>query len=208
MFSVDHFITEYTSYSDEKLLQIYHSSDEYSNEAQKAIESIIEKRGGMNALYNRVSEQQKIKEEIERISKEAEGFANEQIDSFFIKKVTQSNILSSEEVLRIIDEKITKAEEAKEDKKIKPRTIVGSIIGGLIASLLSGLLWGSQIIYSGRVFSMLLIGILFINYGIIKLFTRQSNKNVVVLISTIISVILAILIGGVLYSIFGNRSPN
>jgi len=40
-------------------------------------------------------------------------------------------------------------------------------------------------------------------YGIIKFSTKQSNKNVVVVITTIVSVLMAIIIGQFIYEIVG-----
>jgi len=90
-----------------------------------------------------------------------------------------------------------------EDKKIKPRTVIGSIIGCIVAGLIGGTLWGLQMIYSGRIFYILLIGLVLLCYGIIKISTKQTKKNTVVLIATVISVVLSLLIGQLLYDIIG-----
>jgi hypothetical protein len=127
------------------------------------------------------------------------------IDASFIKKMTSSNILSPEKVHEIIDNEYSVVQLVLEDKKIKPRTVFGSIIGGLIASLIGGVLWGLQIIYSKRIYYILLFGLVLLCYGIIKVSTRQSKKNSVVLITTIISVILSLIFGQLLYEIIGYK---
>jgi len=66
-----------------------------------------------------------------------------------------------------------------------------------------GSLWGLQLIYSKKVFVILLIGLVLLCYGIIKFSTKQSNKNVVVVITTIVSVLMAIIIGQFIYEIVG-----
>jgi hypothetical protein len=43
----------------------------------------------------------------------------------------------------IIDDKIAETRLEEEDKKIKPRTIIGSIVGGGIAAFVGGVLWGT-----------------------------------------------------------------
>ncbi len=96
-------------------------------------------------------------------------------------------------------------EQELNDKKIKPRTIAGGIIGGTIAAVTGGALWGLQLIYSGRIFLILGIGLALFCYGIISAATKQSKNNIVVLIATVISIIVAIGIGQLLYEIVGYR---
>ena len=90
-----------------------------------------------------------------------------------------------------------------EDKKIKLRTVVGGIIAGGVASIIGGILWGLQMIYSGRIFYIFFFGLIILCYGLIKIATRQTGRNTFILIATIISIILAILIGQLLYEIIG-----
>jgi len=113
--------------------------------------------------------------------------------------------LSEETVHEIIENKFAQLEIEEEDKRIKPSTLYGSIIGGIIASILGGGLWGLQLITMNRMMVILLLGLVILCYGIIKLFTKQSKKNIVVAISTVISVIISVLIGQLLFEIIGPR---
>jgi len=111
---------------------------------------------------------------------------------------------SKKEIEELINEKLLEFEEVKEDKKVKPRTLTGSILGGLISGTIGGvILGGIQLIYSGRMPQDLTIGLALFCYFFIKFFTRQSYKNVLVLILTILSVGYALLLGNLLDSIIG-----
>jgi hypothetical protein len=203
MFSVKDLVVKYDAYADEQVFDVYASIDTYSNEAKEALNIVIAKRGGLEKLIEREKERNARSKEIERIKLEVTRLSTSDTDDSFLKKIVTSNILSNEEVNEIVDNTLKVASQEKEDKEIKPRTVWGSIIGGGIASLVGGSLWGLQLIYSKKVFIILLIGLVLLCYGIIKFSTRQSNKNVVVLITTIVSVLMAIIIGQFIYEIVG-----
>ncbi len=203
MFSVKDLVVKYDAYTDEQVFDVYASIDTYSNEAKEALNIVIAKRGGLEKLIEREKERNARSKEIERIKLEVTRLSTSDTDDSFLKKIVTSNILSNEEVNEIVHNTLKVASQEKEDKEIKPRTVWGSIIGGGIASLVGGSLWGLQLIYSKKVFVILLIGLVLLCYGIIKFSTRQSNKNVVVLITTIVSVLMAIIIGQFIYEIVG-----
>ncbi len=205
MLSISDFILKYENYTDEELHDVYLNQETYSDDAQKALQIVLEKKGGVEPLLKRLEEKRIVENEIQRIKRETAQLGSNGVDPSFIKTTTASNILSPEKVNEIIDNKFAEVERELEDKKIKPRTIVGSIIGGAIASIIGGTLWGLQMIYSHRIFYILGIGLALLCYGIIKGATKQSKNNKVVLIASIISIILAILFGQFLYQIFGYR---
>lgn len=205
MLSVADFISKYEKYTDEELYDVHINIDGYSTEAKQALAKVLESKGGLEPILKRLEEKQIIENEIKRITKETEELGSQGIDSSFIKTTTSSKILSAEKVKELIDNKYIEVEQELEDKKIKPRTIVGSIIGGGIASLVGGILWGEQLIYSHRAFYILGIGLALLCYGIIKFVTKQSKNNTVVFVATVISFLCALIIGQLLYEAIGYR---
>lgn len=203
MFSIADFIQKYETYSDEELFEIHNNQEGYSAESLEAMNAVMKKRGGLDKLFQGIKEKQIIEAEVRRIEKETESMGSQHIDASFIKTITTSNILSAEKVNEIIDNKHAEIELEMDDKKIKPRTIVMGIVGGSVASVTGGILWGLQMIYSNAIFTMLFIGLIILCYGIIKIATRQSYKNIIVIIATVISVVLALLIGELLYQVIG-----
>lgn len=87
-----------------------------------------------------------------------------------------------------------------EDRKIKPRTIFGSIIGVILASIVGTILWTVQLLYAGgyiaeKITFVLGAGLFFVCYGIVKATTGQSKKNVLVFLSSVIAVAVSIIVG-------------
>lgn len=205
MFSVDDFVLKYKKYTDEELLDINSNILGYSNEAQIALGRVINSKGGLESLLKKAESKAILLNEENRIAKETMDFGKEGIDASFIKTVTSSTILSEEKVKEIIDRKYVEVEAEIEDKKIKPSTIIGSITGGGIASIIGGAFWGLQMIYSKRMFYIFFVGLVLFSYYVIKALTKQTKNNSFVFIATIISIILALFIGQLLYEIVGYR---
>jgi len=205
MFSVDDLVSKYQEYTDEELVEIRGNIGSYSMEAQEALNIVISNKGGQEKLLQRLEEKMKIVNEIQRIENETQKLAAGGTDVSFLKKMIYSDYLTTEKVHEIIDNKIAENRLHEEDKEIKPRTIIGSIVGGGIASFIGGVLWGLQMIYSKKIFAILFIGLVLLCYGIISISTKQSKKNNVVVVATVISTLAALLIGQLLYRIFGYK---
>lgn len=204
MFTIEDFVDQYKHYTDEELMAIHINLDGYSQEAQEALNLVIGSKGGMEALVQRLEQKKIVEREIQRIRKETASFGGRGVDATFIKQVTSSEILPAEKVTEIIETQYAAVEIELEDKKIKARTIIGSLIGAVIASVVGGVLWGLVMIYAPTISIyitlLLLIGLTLLCYGVIKVSTKQTKRNIIVLIATIISIILAIFIGSLLSS--------
>jgi len=199
MFTTQDFVAKFEHYTDEELMEIHSNLTGYSQEAQEALNIVIGNKGGLDALVQRLKKKQIVEKEAHRIRKETSAFGSKGIDVSFIKEVTSSDILPADKVAEIIESGFAEAEIEREDKKIKARTIIGSLIGTVIASVVGGVLWGLVMIYAPTISIyitlLLLIGLTLLCYMIIKVSTKQTKRNIIVLIATIISIILAIFIG-------------
>ena len=89
------------------------------------------------------------------------------------------------------------------DTKVDSKTIVKAAVGGSISSLVGGAFWGLQLIYSNRIFIILVVGLALLCYGIVKLVVKKSKENKVVVIASLISFMLAILLGTFIFQIVG-----
>jgi hypothetical protein len=200
MLSTNDFISQYETHTDEELYTIYMNKDGYSPEAQEALMIVLQKKGGLDELALRLQEKQVYNNEVNRIGREVVKMGQKNIDIDFIKTVMTSTILPPEKVNEIIDQAFEMATLDNEDRKIKPRTIVGSILAAIVASIVGGILCSLALIYAPPRMSLMIVGILIFGlillcYGIVRLFTRQTQKNIVVLVATFISVVLSIFIG-------------
>ncbi|HEY8895617.1 MAG TPA: hypothetical protein VIM79_12405 [Niastella sp.] len=206
MFSVQEFVSKFETYDDVELFEIHSNPDNYSDEAKEAFRIVILKKGGIDKLLTRIAERQKLLTEADKIKKEVYELSKSGSDKNFVKGIITSDHLSPEAVNEIIDSTFHAHEQEKEDVKIKPRTIYGSLLGGAVASIISGLLWGALFIYSERVLILMLIAPALISYWIIKAFTKQSKNNIVILITTILSICAGIFIGLILLVLIGRHT--
>ncbi|MBX7243347.1 MAG: hypothetical protein K1X92_16530 [Bacteroidia bacterium] len=202
--TIEEIIEKYQKYSDEELLDNYSKIEEYTNEGKEALEIILKKRGGIECLKERIEKKLEIEKEVSGIKVEITELLNQGRNSFEIKKSIKSSTITSAHLEKIIDEVSTEFEQEKIDIQIKPRTILGSITGGFIGGTIGGIVWGIQMIYSTRMFLILVVGLTLLSYTFIKLFTRQSQKNTIVQIMTALSVIYSLILGQIIFEIFGH----
>lgn len=199
MFSIDDHISTYENKENEELLNMHKYKDRYSYEANEALDFVIKDRGGLDILMKESTNSILLINEANRIAKETIELASQGVDIDFIKTITTSKILSAEKVKEIVEQKSIEIELNQKDREINPRTVIGSIIGGTIASIVGGILWGIQVIYTHVIYNLFYIGLALICYGIIKVATKQTQNNKVVLIATIVSFFIALLIGRFFY---------
>ena len=203
MLSKEELITKYQQYSDNELLEVYSNRDGYSKEANEAIDIVLESKGGLEAIKKNFLEKKTISDEINRIKRETEKLSSKETNAEFIKSLVSSSILPKEKVSEIVDSKYSEFEAHLKDTKIDSKTIVKAAVGGTIASLVGGAFWGLQLIYSNRIFIILVVGLALLCYGIVKLVVKKSKENKVVVIASLISFMLAILLGTLIFQIVG-----
>lgn len=201
-------IKRYQEYSDLKLIEVYNNKENYTEEARKALEIVVNEKGGLIKLQENYNKHQEINEEKSKIETQILSLKNSGIKKDEIINSLKSEIISKSEINEIIEKKFKEIEAHEKDLQIKPRTIIGSIFGATIGGTIGGILWGLQMIYSAHVFYIFGLGLVMLSYGVIKFFTKQSKNNMVVLFLTILSVIYALALGFFLYGVFGYRGAN
>lgn len=195
--------TRYRNFSDEELFEVHAKIDEYTAEAKKAFEIVVAERGGLESLTISVEQQRKTESEIAVLKGQIVQLLDIGKTPADIRNILLLTSVTPAQLDTLIQESVALHAEDKADRKIKPRTVLGGILGGFIGGFIGGILWGIQMIYSKHMFVIFLIGLVFLSYAFIRLFTRQSRKNVVVIILTVISVLFALVLGQILYEIFG-----
>ena len=200
---VEELIDKYSKYTSRELLEIRLNISKYSDEARNALELVTQKRGGWEEIEKEVQREKEIDDEIDRVSKEVKLLSAEYTDLEFLKEHIKSDILTPGLLDKIIKQVNQENQKEIEDSKVNSRTIIGSLIGTIIGSILGGIIWGLQLITMGRMFYLLIVLLVLINYGSIKLITRQSKKNIVVVIAVIIGTLLSVWLGFLFYNLFG-----
>jgi hypothetical protein len=203
MKSVQELVNNYQKYSDKELIDIYQNTDQYSDEANEALRIVLSNLGGIDKLRDRLNKQLEIDNEIWRIKTEIKELIKQGCEPKQIKDKIKINLISINQLDNLIEEISFQLESEKADLKIKPRTVIGSIIGGVIGGTIGGIFWGITMMYSRHIFLIFIMGIAGLSYGTIKLFTKQSKKNWLVLCFTVLSVIYALILAESIFEIFG-----
>lgn len=205
---IEELIKRYKDYSDLQLIEVYKNKENYTEEARKALEIVINEKGGLSLLQENYNKFHEIDEEKRKIEAQIIFLKNKGNSKDKIFNSLKSEIVSESEINEILEGKFKEIETHEKDLQIKPRTVIGSILGAAIGGTIGGILWGLQMIYSAHIFYIFGLGLVMLSYGVIKFFTKQSKNNVVVLFLTILSVIYALALGFFLYGIFGYRGVN
>ena len=194
----------YKNYKDEDLVRAYSVMMETSGKISSDLAKVIETRGGID-YFKRIMELRKnTPAEISRLQNEVCALTTPETNYEFVRKLISSQHLSSEDldvfVKRIFDEQ--KASQA--DKAITQTTIIKSSIGLLLGSVAGALFWWLILYLFKQPFIFVIPIDVMIGYFIIKLITKQSFKNTVILIATLLSAGISLVAGHFLFQAFIN----
>lgn len=203
MMTKESFQQQYEAMSDAELYQMHTNIQDYTEEARDALAIVIEQRGGMEAIVSNWEAGQLIRKEKHRIRQEVSKLYTPDAGAEFYSKLIVSEKLSDNEMIHLINDHISVLNTHQENITVKPRTVYGSLFGGLLSIIVGGSMWGIFLIETHRMFVFLAIAVVLICYFIIRFFTRQDQKNKVVLLATVVSSVLAFLFGQFLFEIFG-----
>jgi len=205
MQTTEDFIKKYEAYSNDELLEMHDSLQDYSVEAREAFKIVISRKGGEENLIRLKDKKIVLGKEYQRIHNEVSRLTTSDVDISFLKKMISSEILTQEELDHTLENMYSKAKDDLNDTEVTSHTIFGSVFGGIVASIAGGIYMGLQLIYSPRIFYILIFGLVLLCYWIVYLFARKSYKNQSVIIATIISVVLSFLLGKLLFLIVGDQ---
>lgn len=203
MLTIDDFAIKYETYSDEELYHIHKNQDQYSEDAGRALDRVIAKKGGIELLVKRIEAKVIVANEKKRIGDEAAFLGRNAVDAAFLKRTTASSIFTAAEVEDIIKINVEKGEAQAKDTKVNSETIFKSLLGFGLAVLAGGAFASLQFIYFGATSFILIAGMAIICYGIVKLVTKKSYNNLAVLIASVLAFIFSYLIGYLAFLVFG-----
>jgi hypothetical protein len=103
MLTIKDFTEKFESYSDYELYQIANNPSGYTQEVQEAISIVVNKRGGLAAVAERLAKAKDIAIEIDRVEKEVHSLTTPETDLSFMKTMIQSNILSIDQLNETIE---------------------------------------------------------------------------------------------------------
>lgn len=141
MLSIKDFIAKYEHYSGEELFEINSSIDNYSNEAKEALAIVLNKKGGIQKVEKRLLGKQLINQEIKKVKIEVDKLSSRETNPDFIKTLVSSDILTKEQVDKIIDLRFAEHMAFRKSNSVNTRTILFASLGILTSCIPAGILW-------------------------------------------------------------------
>lgn len=193
----------YNDKENEELLYVLSNPSEYNSNVIEIVEEIIKNRGGREKIVEEINTEINKENERRRLITIIRSKLNIGRKEKEIKEEIKSEIFSNEECSNLIDEEFARWTEEQLDQKITPKSIIGGIIGALIGGTIGGILWGFMMIGSGNIFFIFGIGLVLLSYFFVRLFSRKSNKNIFTMILTFLSVVYALVLGQLIFELYG-----
>lgn len=183
----------YKKYTDDDLIEAYHSMMNYSGKVSDDLTVEIDKRGGIDVFLQKIKQKKEDSIEADRILDEIRTLIDQGYDLYYAQHQITSELWDKDRLNEFIENRYYRTVAIKNDLAITPKTIYGSLIGMIIGGIVGALvihLIGSLI--PGLGFSVL-IPVYIVNYFIIKFITKQSRNNLIVFIAAFLSVVLSAL---------------
>lgn len=185
----------YRAMSDEVLLAITHPGSDYHPDAIRAAEQVIQERGGRDHLMIKIQRNSNPVDETARIRSEVKRLFDQGRTPFEIHAQVFSYLHGKENTEHIINERLDELERERRDKTINNKTIGACVLGGVMGIVISSLIF--YITFRALEFLSYQIMALsgFVNYFIIHFISKQTHRNVAVILSTVAATLISIFIG-------------
>jgi len=188
------------------------NKQDYSEDAYRLIQEIVEERGGIQKLKaNILLEQKELDKENSEEDKrnvfrqliQDQLKYNPNLDVSETFERFKDIDIPLEEKKQIFEEEAISWDAEVKDKKITFASLTGGLIGGFIGSIVGGVFFGITLIFTQRIFLLFIFGLGVISFFFIWLFSRKSSKNMATIIITLLSTFGALILGWFLFELIG-----
>ncbi len=194
----------YKKFSEDDLIIAYNEMIEISGEISIDLKEAIEVKGGIGNFLQKV-EYKKIKHaETNRIAVEVFKLTSKETNLEFVSKFITSEVLSNEELKKLVEEKYNARKKILNDTTIDSSLIIACIIGIIISTILGGILWVTVIFLLPYLIIPMFFPVYILCYIIIKFITKKSRRNIIVFIASLLATIFSVILGWYLLDIFYN----
>jgi hypothetical protein len=197
--TVQELTDNYNRYSDEELFGVWIRINEYTPEAKEALSGVIKRRGGPEALIQRLQLQAERIKEVERLAQEARVSLQKGLPPSLVKDQMRSATLPPDEIAEITGRIVAEQQEETKDRKITPGTFLGVLIGGLLGGTVGGIVLGFSMLRSERIILGFVLGAIMVCYGCIRFFTGKTTRNSLVLTATVVAAVYAFVLAEMIY---------
>lgn len=197
---------KYELLDEESLLSAFLNREQYNPGALTVIDQLIEEKGGPRSIQERITFQQLMEEDSEKLRKYVFDQLFEKNDKDEVRKALQSDYLQEVELDALFEKEYNRWVQWEEDKKSTTGSVLKGVIGAIVGGTIGGILWGMMMIGSGKIFIIFGLGLFLCCYAFIRFFSGKPWINLGTLILTILSVGYALILGQILVEIFGVAS--
>ena len=142
--------------------------------------------------------------EISRLQNEVQSLTTPETNYDFVRNLISSKYLSVDDLNIFVKRVFDEQRASLIDKAITQTTIVKSLTGLIFGSIFGTLFWWGILYIFKQPFIFVIPVVFMIGYFIIKRISKQSFKNPVVLVASVLSAIISLVAGQFLF--FGFNS--
>ncbi|MBK9485156.1 MAG: hypothetical protein IPO01_08040 [Chitinophagaceae bacterium] len=194
----------YKNYKDEDIIRAYSTMMSTSGEINPDLANAIQNRGGID-YFKRIMELRKSQPlEISRLQNEVQSLTTPETNYDFVRNLISSKYLSVDDLNIFVKRVFDEQRASLIDKAITQTTIVKSLTGLIFGSIFGTLFWWGILYIFKQPFIFVIPVVFMIGYFIIKRISKQSFKNPVVLVASVLSAIISLVAGQFLF--FGFNS--
>jgi hypothetical protein len=194
---------KYSALSTMELDEVYKTTRANYGKIDGLLLDEINRRGGEEAFFQQVINENKLSQERLRIKREVCGLASADPDPEFIKKMIQSDLLGSEELDALVDRLCLELSATRKNEMVDATTWSGAAIGAMAGTVAGFLLTAFQLLYMNRFYMPSLVLIYFLSWLCTRFFTKKDARNFIVLIASVIATIAGPLTAWLVFSHHG-----
>lgn len=202
-------VNNYRKLSNEQLSNVLNSPQNYTEEAFKAAQRVLNERGDIKQILEEDTQNKNKNSERKILTLHIRGYYNRGLTPEQISAQLKPQFLNAEEFEKLIVSVFQEIVSEKDNLEIKNRTIGASIIGGI-----AGLLINASLIFLLLYFFrdkegqfrfplISLVALFLFSYAPIRIISKQNYKNVLVLIVSILATVFGVGLGYVIYALVG-----
>ncbi len=189
----------YKNYKDEDLVRAYSTMMATTGEISSDLAAAIQNKGGID-YFKRVMELRKTQPaEISRLKNEVLSLTTSETGFDFIRNLVSSEYLSADDLNIFVKIFFEEQKASLADKNITQTTLIKSFAGLLVGSITGTLFWWGILYLFKQPFIFVMPVVFMIGYFTIKTFTKQSFRNPVVLIASLLSAGISLVAGYFLF---------
>jgi hypothetical protein len=192
----------YQKFTDDELIEVYTSTIEYGQQPSKDLSAAIEAKGGIVAFKKLIETKEIQAEEERRIAKEIALLTTPDTDVTLIRSVITSTIFSNEQLDTIVSKRFANQILHFNNKIVDAKTIILAVAAGILAVCVGATICMLLTLLTPIIWLLIIPIIYFFDYLIIRIVTKKTASNIIVLLTAVVSTIASVILSTIIVSKF------